>query len=158
MGQLVGGEQGAALLNKFKLLDGGIDHACETGDFSHAFALAERGGAKRKIPDVELKYAMFLEDEGRFADAEVHFVRADKPKEAIDMWTHQRDWAAAMRVAEKHAPQSVGDVLAARAASHAEANEAGESRGYLRQGQTTGGGGGHVPPGAHVGRRASRRV
>ena len=123
----LGGEQGAALLNKFKLLDGGIDHACETGDFSHAFELAERGGAKRKIPDVELKYAMFLEDEGRFADAEEHFVRADKPKEAIDMWTHQRDWAAAMRVAEKYAPQSVGDVLAAQAASHAEANEWGKA-------------------------------
>ena len=43
------------------------------------------------------------------------------------MWTHQRDWAAAMRVAEKYAPQSVGDVLAAQAASHAEANEWGKA-------------------------------
>jgi len=34
---------------------------------------------------VHLKYAMFLEDEGRFAEAETEFVSASKPREAVDM-------------------------------------------------------------------------
>jgi intraflagellar transport protein 172 len=49
-----------------------------------AFELA-RGGAKQKVPEVHLKYAMFLEDEGKFGEAEVEFVAAGRPREAIDM-------------------------------------------------------------------------
>jgi intraflagellar transport protein 172 len=40
---------------------------------------------KQKLPDVHLKHAMFLEDEGRFKEAEEEFINAKKPKEAIDM-------------------------------------------------------------------------
>jgi len=39
---------------------------------------------------VHLKYAMYLEDEGRFPEAETEFLAADKPREAIDMWVHQQ--------------------------------------------------------------------
>ena len=31
---------------------------------------------------------MALEDEGKFRDAETHFVKADKPKEAVLMYVH----------------------------------------------------------------------
>ncbi len=34
------------------------------------------------------RYAMALEDEGKFRDAETHFVKADKPKEAVLMYVH----------------------------------------------------------------------
>jgi len=34
------------------------------------------------------------QDEGHFAEAEGAFVRAGRSKEAIDMYVHQRDWAA----------------------------------------------------------------
>jgi len=40
---------------------------------------------KNKLPEIHLKHAMYLEDEGRFADAEAEFVRADKSKEAVLM-------------------------------------------------------------------------
>ncbi len=33
---------------------------------------------------------MFLEDEGRFAEAEEQFVAAGKPKEAADMYMHNQ--------------------------------------------------------------------
>ena len=50
--------------------------------------------------------------EGRFDEAEEEFVRAGKPKEAIEMYCHQQDWPAAMRVAETCHPASVPDICA----------------------------------------------
>ena len=119
----LGGEAGAALLKKFNLVDGAVDHACEQGAFAHAFDVAKFSGAKHKIPDVEYKYAMFLEDEGKFDDAEEHFVKADKPREAVDMWLHAKEWAKAMRVAETNDPTAVADVLAAQAKAAVEDGE-----------------------------------
>lgn len=52
--------------------------------FDFAFELAKIA-MKEKLPDIHLKHAMYLEDEGRFQDAEIEFVRAGKPKEAVLM-------------------------------------------------------------------------
>lgn len=52
--------------------------------FDFAFDLA-RISAKEKLPDIHLKYAMFLEDEGKFPEAEEQFIKANKPKEAVLM-------------------------------------------------------------------------
>lgn len=49
---------------------------------------------------------------GRFGEAEEEFVRAGKPKEAIDMYCHQQDWAAALRVANTCDPASVPSICA----------------------------------------------
>jgi len=110
----LGGEAGAKLLTKFGLIDQAIDYATESGAFEHAFALA-LASKKEKLPEVHLKYAMYLEDEGRFEEAEAEFIKADKPKEAIDMYVHQQDWPNATRVAESSEPGSVPDVLVAQA-------------------------------------------
>lgn len=110
----LGGEAGARLLTKFGLIEQAIDYAVESGAFEHAFELA-RASLKSKLPEVHLKFAMSLEDEGRFAEAEASFVSAGKPKEAIDMYVHQQDWASAMRVAETCDPSSLADVLVAQA-------------------------------------------
>eukprot|EP00434_Breviolum_minutum_P021048 symbB.v1.2.018570.t2/scaffold1485.1/size118442/2 len=55
--------------------------------------------------------ALALEDDEQFKLAEEEFIAAKKPKEAIDMYVHQRDWVSAMRVAEAYEPQSVNDVM-----------------------------------------------
>ena len=60
---------------------------------------------------VQLKHAMFLEDEGRFRDAEESFIKVGKPREAIDMYVHQQDWAAALRVADLCDPAAMPDIL-----------------------------------------------
>ena len=39
---------------------------------------------KDKLPDIYLKHAMFLEDEGKFQEAR-EFIKANKPKEAVLM-------------------------------------------------------------------------
>lgn len=97
-------EQGSAaklaMLKKMGLIEYAIDYAIESGDFEHAFQLADQSGNATKVPDIHLKHAMFLEDEGQFADAQAAFLRADKPKEAIEMYMHQQLWAEALQVAE----------------------------------------------------------
>lgn len=110
----LGGEAGAKLLTKFGLVEQAIDYATESGSFDHAFQLAN-ASKKEKLPEVHLKYAMYLEDEGRFDEAEKAFIQADKPKEATDMYIHQQDWANASRVGEQYDPASVPDVYVAQA-------------------------------------------
>ncbi|XP_023687337.1 intraflagellar transport protein 172 homolog [Paramormyrops kingsleyae] len=118
----LGGEAAVKLLSKFGLLETAIDFAADNGSFEFAFELA-RLSMKHKIPDVHLKSAMFLEDEGRFSEAETEFVKAGKPKEAVLMYIHNQDWANAQRVAEAHDPDSVAEVLVSQAKSCFEQKE-----------------------------------
>merc|ERR1711966_523635 len=78
----LGGEAGAKLLTKLGLIEPAIDYAIESVQFTHAFELA-RSCLPRKLPDVHLKHALYLEDEERFKEAEVEFINANKPREAI---------------------------------------------------------------------------
>ncbi|KAL7748888.1 hypothetical protein RI367_005801 [Sorochytrium milnesiophthora] len=110
----LGGESAAKLLTKFALLDYAIDFASENGAFDFAFELAKFSD-KSKVVDVHLKQAMYLEDEGKYKEAETAFVQAGKPKEAILMYIHNEDWDAAKRVAEAHEPAAVTDVLVGQA-------------------------------------------
>jgi intraflagellar transport protein 172 len=102
------------LLTKFGLLDEAIDFATENGAFEFAFELAKFAD-KDKLADVNLKHAMFLEDEGNFKEAEAAFIRAGKPREAILMHIHNQDWDTALRVAETHDPGSANEVLLGQA-------------------------------------------
>ena len=41
---------------------------------------------KEKLSEISNKYAVYLEDEGKFSEAEVEFIKANKPKEAVLMY------------------------------------------------------------------------
>ncbi|XP_024359090.2 intraflagellar transport protein 172 isoform X4 [Physcomitrium patens] len=110
----LGGDTGAQLLVKLGLVEQAIEYAMEAGAFEHAFDLC-CVSLNHKLPEVQLKYAMFLEDEGRFRDAEDAFIKVGKPREAIDMYMHQQDWTAALRVADLCDPATISDVLVAQA-------------------------------------------
>ena len=110
----LGGESAVKLLNKFGILEQGIDYACESYQFEFAFELAKIA-MKEKIPDIHYKYAMALEDEGKFKEAEAQFIKAKKAKEAVLMYVHNQDWDSAQRVAEAHDADSVSDVLVGQA-------------------------------------------
>ncbi|CAG0880914.1 unnamed protein product [Cyprideis torosa] len=112
--KFLGGDSAVKLLNKFGLLEQCIDFACDNYIFDFAFDLA-KAASKEKVLDVHYKYAMALEDEGKFKEAEIEFIKADKPKEAVLMYVHNQDWESAQRVAEKHDPDSVTDVLVGQA-------------------------------------------
>ncbi|MGH0145775.1 UNVERIFIED_CONTAM: hypothetical protein FKN15_006901 [Acipenser sinensis] len=92
----LGGEAAVKLLNKFGLLETAIDYAADNCSFDFAYELA-RQSMKHKIPDIHLKHAMFFEDEGKFAEAEAEFIKAEKPKEAVligvaGMVEQAREW------------------------------------------------------------------
>lgn len=81
-------EEAATLLRRLNLGEGVVDYAVESGAFVHAFQLAQIA-AKDKLPDVHLKYAMFLEDSGRFQEAEGEFVNAGMQQDWLSLLTHQ---------------------------------------------------------------------
>lgn len=53
--------------------------------FDFAFDLA-RASMPEKLPEIHYKYAMVLEDDGKFKEAEQEFIKAKKPKEAVLMY------------------------------------------------------------------------
>ena len=52
-----------------------------------------------------------MQDHGNFGEAEPAFLAAGKPREAVDMYCHARDWAAALRVAQAHDAGAVHSIL-----------------------------------------------
>ena len=110
----VGVTEGSKFLLKHALVEAAIDHAAETSQFELALELANLC-MTRKLADVHLKHALFLEDEEHFQEAEEEFIKASKPKEAIDMWVHQQEWGHATRVAEAYEPAAVSDVYISQA-------------------------------------------
>ncbi|KAJ8965104.1 hypothetical protein NQ317_005365, partial [Molorchus minor] len=101
------------LLNKYGILEACINYACETYQFDFAFQLCKN--LPNKVSEVHLKYAMALEDDGKFAEAEAEFIQAGKPKEAVLMYVHAQNWINALRIAETHEPLAVPEVLQAQA-------------------------------------------
>nr|CAD7454857.1 unnamed protein product [Timema tahoe] len=119
----LGGDSAAKLLTKLNLLEPAVNYACEFYQFELAFELA-RVALPARLQDIHYKYAMALEDEGKYHEAEEQFIKADKPKEAVLMYIHTQDWESARRVAELHDPESVGEVLIGQS------KEAFESKNY----------------------------
>nr|CAH8871752.1 unnamed protein product [Trichobilharzia regenti] len=110
----LGGEAAVRLLTRLGLLENAIDYASEHCAFGFAFELAQSACPER-LAEVHNKYAMFLEDEGKFIEAEEEFIKAGKPREAVLMYVHNQDWDSAARVASEHDPDSVNDVLLGQA-------------------------------------------
>ncbi|XP_060519882.1 intraflagellar transport protein 172 homolog [Cylas formicarius] len=121
------------LLNKYGILEPCINYACETYQFDFAFQLSK--DLPHKTNEVHYKYAMALEDDGKFAEAESEFVLAEKPKEAVLMYIHAKNWMAALRTAETHEPQAVPEVLQAQAAQCFRDKQFNEFEGLLLRAQ-----------------------
>ena len=118
----VGVPEGSKYLMKHGLVEAAMEHATENAAFDIAFELANLSLPK-KLPDIHLKHALFLEDDEKFQEAEEEFIKANKPKEAIDMYVHQQDWSSALRVAENFEPAAVSDVYIAHARVLTEAGD-----------------------------------
>jgi intraflagellar transport protein 172 len=112
-----GGEAGAKLLQKLGLIDECLDYCTKRELWDLAFDLA-RTTVKSKLSDVHIKYAMFLEDRGKLKEAEEEYLNGQSPKEAVEMYVHQRDWNNAIRVAETHDPPLINYIVE-RQASYA---------------------------------------
>lgn len=122
-------ESAARLLTKMGLMETALEFACESGHFAFALDLCRVTG--RGAGDVHLRMAVSLEDEGRFEAAEKEFLLAERPKEAIMMYTHNRDWDSAVRIAEGYAPETVNDILVSQAAAALESRHYSEYEALL---------------------------
>ncbi|KAF7993474.1 hypothetical protein HCN44_010069 [Aphidius gifuensis] len=112
-------ELSARLLMRLNYLDACLRIACEAGLFDWALDTVKYGTSDQQ-KDVHYKYAMALEDEGKFNEAEKEFIRAGKETEAVQMYIHTRDWDAAEEVAQSVGPDIVAQVLIARASEAAD--------------------------------------
>lgn len=112
-------ELGARLLTRLGYFDTCLQLACDAGLFDWALEVVRYGGPEIR-KEVHYKYAMFLEDEGRFKDAEREFLKAEKPMEAVQMYIHTKNWDAAEEVAQNHCLEGLTQVLVARAAEAAD--------------------------------------
>lgn len=101
------------LLNKFGLLEACIDYACDAYQFDFAFQLCKN--LSSKASDVHYKYAVCLEEDSKFAEAETEYILAGRPKEAILMYVQDKNWTHALRIAEAKFPEAVPEVFKAQA-------------------------------------------
>ncbi|XP_012058709.1 PREDICTED: intraflagellar transport protein 172 homolog [Atta cephalotes] len=115
-------ELGARLLMRLSYLEPCLQLACEANLFDWALEIAKYGTVDQN-KEVHYRYAMALEDEGRFVEAEKEFVQAGKTMEAVQMYIHTRDWESAEDVARSHSQEAVAQVLIARAAEAAEGQD-----------------------------------
>eukprot|EP01035_Chromulina_nebulosa_P019403 gene19403-25277_t len=118
----IGTKEGLKYLTKHGLVEAAIDHATENGAYDIAFELAALALPK-KVIDIHLKYALFLEDAYRFKEAEEEFIQANKPREAIEMYIHQKDYKNALRVAEAYDATAISDIYIAQAKAKIEIND-----------------------------------
>lgn len=87
----LGAEKGSTLLQKLGLYEAAVEYEAELGNFKLAFDMAEQY-CRHRMPDIHLRFALQLEDEKRYKEAEEHFIKANKPGEAINMYEYQSDW------------------------------------------------------------------
>lgn len=107
--ETLGNDQGMKMLLKLNLVDVIIEYLSDRHDFEEAFKMAKQN-AKHKVGDVHLKYALYLEDEQRYKEAEEHFIKAGKPSEAINMYEVQADFHSALQIARQYEPASVATI------------------------------------------------
>lgn len=119
----LGGDGGINMLLKFNMPEGAVDFAIEIRQFRRAEEICRSSGLKKKLPEVYLKHAMYLEDEGKYQQAEAEFIKGGSPKDAVDMYVNIADWPNAMRVAEAHDPGSITEVFEAQARAAVEAKD-----------------------------------
>lgn len=116
------GKSGSQLLMDQGLVEAALELEVEQGNYNEAFRIAETH-CRHKLPDVHLSYALFLEDENRFKEAEEEFIKAGKATEAIHMYQHQQDFHSALRICRQYAPNIQGDILSSQAKYHFERGE-----------------------------------
>lgn len=106
-------ESAVKTLKKLGMVDDVLEIAVESRSFDFAFGIC----GPQKIQEVHSKHAAYLEDEGLFDQAEVAYISAGKPREAILMHMHNESWELALSVAERCDPEHVSEVLYTEARS-----------------------------------------
>lgn len=127
--------QALPVLSRHEVVLDFIDWVVKKGDFfEHGIAVAQTA-ARERLPDLYVRAAEAAENAEDLQRAQELYIQAEKPKEAVAMWIHQRNFEAARGVAENHDPGSLKDVLLAQGAAAVENGDWGTAeRVYLNAG------------------------
>ncbi|KNC55624.1 intraflagellar transporter 172 [Thecamonas trahens ATCC 50062] len=112
----------SSIVGKLGLAPPAVAYAMDSGEWEMATELAHEHSARHPalLGQVHIKRAYVLEDANNLAEAETHFIAAGRPREAILMYAHAHDWAAATRVARENDPSAMKDIFVAQAKDAAE--------------------------------------
>lgn len=99
----IGGSAGVQKLQQLKLTEPVLYYACENGFADLAQSIFENSKTLSKTAKKEghMKFAIYLETQNRFTEAEQHYIEAEQPREAIEMYTHQKMFGDAQRLATR---------------------------------------------------------
>ncbi|KAI6244211.1 Intraflagellar transport protein osm-1 [Aphelenchoides fujianensis] len=126
----LGGDAAVKLLQSYGLLEDAIDVGTEKNEFEFVFELC-RLGATHRLPEVQLKYAEHLEDEGDFARAEQFYLQAGRRERPPLMYLHNQQWEDAERLATTHTPDLLNEIYIGIARAALEAKDHQRSESYL---------------------------
>jgi len=98
--RLLSEEELVGLLRKSGLVGSLVDYFCEKKKFTEAFRAAEK--SKHKLPDIHLAYAMHLEDEKQYKEAENEYILAGKYDQVVHMYLDIGDFHEAIQVARQY--------------------------------------------------------
>ncbi|OHT11766.1 selective LIM binding factor [Tritrichomonas foetus] len=99
----LGGSAGVQRLQQLKLVEPVLFYACENGFADLATSIFNycKTLSKNAHKEGHLKFAIFMESQNRFSDAESHYLEAEQPREAVEMYIHQKMWNDAQRLATR---------------------------------------------------------
>jgi intraflagellar transport protein 172 len=109
------------LLRRSGLVGSLIDYFCEKKKFGEAFKAAEK--AKHKLPDIHLNFAMHLEDERQYKEAEKEYILAGKYDQVVHMYVDIGDFVSAVQVARQHDHKLLEDIYLKQAKMALENND-----------------------------------
>jgi intraflagellar transport protein 172 len=100
----IGGAAGIQRLQQLNLTEPALLYCCENGitDFASLIMSSCKTLSRNTLQQAHLKFAVALEAQNKFAEAEAHYIAAEQPREAVEMYGHNKMWADAQRVAAKY--------------------------------------------------------
>jgi intraflagellar transport protein 172 len=105
----IGGAAGIQKLQQLGRVEEALLYCCESGitDFASLIMSTCKTIPRATLHQAHVKFGIALEAQNKFAEAEKHYIAAEKPREAVEMYSHNKMWQDAQRVAAKY---GIGDI------------------------------------------------
>jgi intraflagellar transport protein 172 len=99
----IGGVAGIQKLQQLGRTEEALLYCCENGitDLATLIMSTSKSLPRSILQQAHLKFGVALEAQHKFAEAEAHYIAADQQREAVEMYSHNKMWADAQRLAAK---------------------------------------------------------
>lgn len=100
----IGGVAGVQKLVQLELVEPALLYACSQNLSTLANLIMTHCKTLTKTTQrqAHMKMGVALEQQNNLSEAEQHYIAADQPREAVEMYTHRKMWTDAQRVANKY--------------------------------------------------------